>query len=248
MENIKDNSDKLNINDMITTKIILKNKEKDNKTQEENENFHIKIDKNTKLITIIDKDIGDYKNYIETFTKSNSNNNKNISKDIQTNQVKSNKEQQEENLFINKSTPIKQKLNNEETSLDFNSLLGEVQVKEDEYEEIITKDNYDYILNEVNNQHPIKIIDGKTEDLSLNSNFGWFCCGKDKSKSELSQFSLGFEVYFKILKALIVCFLLISLINIPIILIYSMNNSNITSNNYKDSLFKTTIGNLGTSK
>lgn len=242
MKENKENSDNLNINDMITTKIILKNKENkenSNKTQAENQNSNIKIDKNTKIITITDKDIINYKTYITKFTKTNETNK----------QTSSNQVNQEENLFINKQTPINTILSNTETNLlDFNSLLGEVQIKNDELEEVITKENYDYMINEVNNQHPIKVIDGNTEDLSLNSSFGWFCCGKDKSKSELSQFSLGFEVYFKILKAFIVGFLLISLVNIPIILIYSMNNSNITSNNYKDSLFKTTIGNLGTSK
>lgn len=96
-------------------------------------------------------------------------------------------------------------------------------------------------------KHPCKIKDGEPVKYSLCVNTGWFCgCGKCK-KSKLTELGIGMIVYFKFLKALVVSFLVISLFNIPLLVTYNKNHKEKKVNDYMDALYKTTIGNIGSS-
>jgi len=55
------------------------------------------------------------------------------------------------------------------------------------------------------------------------------------------------SVYFKMMKTFAACFLLISILNIPLYVVYMMNNDSRSLSTTDDLLFKTTLGNLASS-
>jgi len=95
---------------------------------------------------------------------------------------------------------------------------------------------------------PRKLEDGKLKQHGICSDFGWFCCGEKFRKSAIESLGVGTDCYFKVLKVFIVCFLLISLINIPLFFVYYNNTKDKIVTNYRDALFKFTIGNIASSK
>lgn len=79
------------------------------------------------------------------------------------------------------------------------------------------------------------------------ANTGILCCGESNAKSDFTPSGLGMVVYLKILKAFTIIFFVISFFNIPLYYIYSSNHPQYIVTSYKDLLFKTTIGNIGSS-
>jgi len=80
------------------------------------------------------------------------------------------------------------------------------------------------------------------------TNLGCFGCGQDEVVDDIGNIGLGISIYFKIIKTLIVCFLLITIINIPLFLIYFFNESQTsTIKGYRDILYKTTLANMASS-
>ena len=72
-------------------------------------------------------------------------------------------------------------------------------------------------------------------------------CGQTQAKSDLSSMGLGMVIYFKVLKTFAIIFLCLIILNIPLYYIYYSNHPQFTVASYKDALFKTTIGNIGSS-
>jgi len=94
---------------------------------------------------------------------------------------------------------------------------------------------------------PRKLVEGKYKKHEICTKFGWFCCGEKFRKSAIENLGVGTDCYFKVLKVFIICFFLISLINIPLYFVYYNNNKDKVVTNYRDALFKLTIGNLASS-
>jgi hypothetical protein len=92
--------------------------------------------------------------------------------------------------------------------------------------------------------HPCIVKDCKHVSYPLFSSTGWFCCGEKCSQSDLEKLGIGMVCYFKILKVFLICFLLITIFNIPLYYIYYNNHTEKAITNYRDALFKTTIGNI----
>lgn len=104
------------------------------------------------------------------------------------------------------------------------------------------------LYEEIQLRHPHVTKGKRIQKISCCINTGFFCCcDRCRTPSELEDLGIGMVVYFKFLKSLILCFLLIALFNIPLILTYMSSNSDHKAINYLDILFKTTIGNIGSS-
>ncbi len=96
--------------------------------------------------------------------------------------------------------------------------------------------------------HPRQFRDGKYVKYPLCTPTGWFCCGGKCGHSELEKLGIGMICYFKLLKAFLLCFLIITIFNIPLYYIYYNNHVEKSITNYRDALFKTTIGNIASGK
>jgi hypothetical protein len=72
------------------------------------------------------------------------------------------------------------------------------------------------------------------------------CCEKYE-ESEIINTGLGMVVYFKILKTFGIIFFLISLFNIFLFYVYINSRKEVQVSSYIDALYKTTIGNIGSS-
>jgi len=66
-------------------------------------------------------------------------------------------------------------------------------------------------------------------------------------ESEFDMFGLGIVIYFKILKSFIICFFVMMLINSPLYYIYYYSNNNTPLVDYKDAIFRTSIGAISSS-
>ncbi|MCQ2818082.1 MAG: hypothetical protein MJ252_12520 [archaeon] len=122
----------------------------------------------------------------------------------------------------------------------------------------IDKERFCELYEAVNLRHPRKIIrpdinqpsTGKLneiEEVPLCEPVDMFPCkytGMTKV-SKLQSVGAATVIYFKMLKSLIICFLVVSILNLPLIFFYSKNNSDKKIASYTDVLFKTTIGNIG---
>lgn len=99
------------------------------------------------------------------------------------------------------------------------------------------------------NQHPyIQENDEKVLYDTYKTDTGYFGCGQDEVDHEIDDLGIGISIYFKIIKLFGIVFALISLMNIILITIFCLNNTSRPTTNHMDVLFKTTIGNLVTSK
>jgi hypothetical protein len=103
---------------------------------------------------------------------------------------------------------------------------------------------------EVRYQHPIKKFeDGRHEPFQVCvTETGLLGCGEKQAKSDLESLGLGMMLYFKILKAFAIVFFIIVVFNIPLYFFYTINHQEYKVKSYQDILFKTTIGNVGSSK
>jgi hypothetical protein len=105
------------------------------------------------------------------------------------------------------------------------------------------------VLHDLEMMHPHEIKEGKVVPYPYCVNTGWFCCGNgDCSKSGIEKLGIGMVCYFKVLKVFLICFSIITLFNLPLYYIYSNNHPEVMVSNYRDALFKTTIGNIASSK
>jgi hypothetical protein len=81
-----------------------------------------------------------------------------------------------------------------------------------------------------------------------NSFTGFMGCCKKYENSELNILGLGIANYFKIIKTLGLVFFIISILNIFLFIVYTNSRKQVKIKDYKDALFKTTIGNIGSGK
>lgn len=124
-------------------------------------------------------------------------------------------------------------------------LTNNLYTNEDEKIESYDKKAMDKLYTEVIERHPFKVVEGKSRKYPFCTNTGWFCgCGKC-GKSKLDTLGIGMVVYFKFLKALLVSFLLIAILNSFLVISYISNHHDKPAKSYLDSLFRTTIGNIG---
>lgn len=103
---------------------------------------------------------------------------------------------------------------------------------------------------EVELMHPTtKTEDGAVQKYPVcKTNVGIIGCCESQSKSELEPLGLGMVFYFKLVKCFTIIFFVISVINIPLYYVYFNSHSEYKASGYQDYLFKTTIGNIGSSK
>ena len=104
------------------------------------------------------------------------------------------------------------------------------------------------LKNETDLYHPRYYVNDKITPYPLCTSMGNFCYSSKKSIKKLNDLGLGILCYFKFLKVLMYCFFIISIINIPLLYVYFTNNQKIRSTSYRDFIFKTTIGNIASSK
>ena len=123
-------------------------------------------------------------------------------------------------------------------------------VKKDKILEEINENNIGKIILETECKHPRMLKNGKLDYLPFcGTHTGWFgfCC-RNSQKSDLSIYGMAVNAYFKIVKSLILVFLIISILNIPLYAMYYYNSLYLDVKDYRDALFKTTIGNIASSK
>jgi len=80
------------------------------------------------------------------------------------------------------------------------------------------------------------------------SKTGCMGCCKKYENSDLMKTGLGMVIYFKIIKTFGIVFFLICLFNILLFYVFTNSNKELKINSPQDALFKTTIGNIGSSK
>lgn len=97
-------------------------------------------------------------------------------------------------------------------------------------------------------QHPKIIKKGKITDYEVcNTRTGCYSCLRRLEESDLKAFGSGIISYFKMLKAYCIVFLIISIIHIPVYIMYTESNQSKPITSYQDLFFKTTIGNVASS-
>ncbi len=80
------------------------------------------------------------------------------------------------------------------------------------------------------------------------SKTGCMGCCQNYENSDLMKTGLGMVIYFKILKTFGIVFFLICLFNILLFYVFTNSHKELEIKTYQDALFKTTIGNIGSSK
>lgn len=159
---------------------------------------------------------------------------------------KDNIDNKNSNIEIEKSRE-KPEFNN--LIVDLKEFTGHLVVKKDKVQEEISENNYNRIKLEAETKHPRMLKDNKLSPLSVfSSETGIFGCCSSCSKSDFNSFGLGINIYFKTVKSLILVFFIIAIFNIPLNAMYYYNSVAWGVKDYKDALFKTTIGNIASSK
>jgi len=98
---------------------------------------------------------------------------------------------------------------------------------------------------EADKLHPRK----KMKQISVcKSNTGCMGCCEKYENSDLMKTGLGMVIYFKLLKTFGIVFFLICLFNILLFYVFTNSHKELVVKSYQDALFKTTIGNIGSSK
>ena len=135
-----------------------------------------------------------------------------------------------------------------ELDIDKNFLIEKqedfVGLLDDDIQEV---DNFLSVKKYVDDQHPrIKLLQQASEKFPVcASDVGGLCCGGVCIRSDLEPLGLGMVIYFKIVKAFSIVFFLIMMFNVPLYYIYTSNHKGTTVLNYREALFLTTIGNIG---
>ncbi len=133
--------------------------------------------------------------------------------------------------------------------VDLKEFTGHLVVKKDQVEEEINETNYNRIKIEAETKHPRVFKDNKLSKIPIfSSQTGIFGCCNPCSKSDFNSFGFGMNIYFKTIKSLILVFFIIAIFNIPLNAMYYYNSVKWGVKDYKDALFKTTIGNIASSK
>lgn len=99
--------------------------------------------------------------------------------------------------------------------------------------------------------HPGLLIEGKYQKHSIcNTNCGYYniFCKTKGSDSDLNKYGIGVVSYFKTVKAYCILFFIISIIQIPVFILYSQSNNDKPIVTYRDIFFKTSIGNISSRK
>ncbi len=114
--------------------------------------------------------------------------------------------------------------------------------------------SYDKMIYETNIKHYREQIkeNDKVENKPYSccrTSTGWLTCKKHKKgeakKEEHAKFGLGMAIYFKQLKALVILFLVLSIISIPCYITYYYGTPNIAVRDSKNFFSMFTLGNLG---
>jgi hypothetical protein len=239
IKEIQEEEDEENNNNNINNNIN-RNSNKENSIKENIEMQELKSkdkESNNKInkINIIESER-------EPIKEENKSNNKNINDNDNENKDNKKEKEKKKNIKNEKSKKIK---------IDINKIEQEFLIKENIIEgEIIQNDQE--TMNKLEKEKilllPRKIINGKLVKHGICDNFGWFGLNGKLWRSEIEYLGIGTEIYFKILKVFVICFLIISIINIPLFYIYYHNNPEKKVLNYNDALFKFTIGNIASSK
>jgi hypothetical protein len=119
-------------------------------------------------------------------------------------------------------------------------LFGEVNQKNAEEMKLLNQ--------EIELMHPRIIKNGQVLQHPVCTSMGNFCCSNSQINENLKELGLGMMCYFKVLKVFIWCFFVISIINIHLYYVYITSNTAKGVTGYRDLLFKTTIGNIASSK
>ncbi len=158
--------------------------------------------------------------------------------------------EQQKQIEEEKNEPVV-KMKDKKILVNVEELEGEFKKKEKKLFGTIKCDDEDEmkaLKREVEELHPRSHSTKKVQPHNLCKKMGNFGCYSEKVNSEISDLGVGTISYFKVLKVLIYCFCIISIINIPLYYVYITNNKEIISTGYRDILFKTTIGNIASSK
>lgn len=94
-------------------------------------------------------------------------------------------------------------------------------------------------------KHPNKERGGKLGKISVCARTGCFCGCQCCKKSDVEQLGIGMIIYFKLMKTLMLGFSIVVFLHLPICFIYFINHQEKKANDYNEYLFKTTLGNIG---
>jgi hypothetical protein len=117
------------------------------------------------------------------------------------------------------------------------------------------KINLDSTRLDVENLHPrtmstnlFDLVDGKLSEIPICSKTGCFSCSTEDMGTEFDQLGLGVVIYFKVIKSFAICFFFMSLICAPLYYFYLYSNIDTPIIDYKDAMFRTSIGAISSSK
>lgn len=99
---------------------------------------------------------------------------------------------------------------------------------------------------EANLKHP-RIIKKNNEIIPYSvcgTKTGFLGCSRKMHQSDIHSLGFGIITYFQSLKAFILLFFIISIINIPLLFVYTQSHPEKPIINYQDFFFKTSIGNI----
>lgn len=80
------------------------------------------------------------------------------------------------------------------------------------------------------------------------TDLGCHTCIKSQRKSDFSDFGIGITLYFKMIKYLIYLFLILSMLSVPVFIIYWSGNETEIQFTSKQALSSFTLGNIGESE
>jgi hypothetical protein len=155
-----------------------------------------------------------------------------------------------ENVPIVVKEPIV-KMKDKKILVNLEDLEKECKKKEQEYfrEIDFSKQEEVRLINyEAELLHPRKMKGGQVTKYSNCTGMGNFCYQNTGINDNIKELGLSMICYFKVLKVFTWCFFLISLLNLHLYYVYCTSNSEKEITGYRDFLFKTTIGNIASSK
>lgn len=97
-----------------------------------------------------------------------------------------------------------------------------------------------------NEMHPRMVINDELVPLPIMSDFGNLIDSMGDKIREVDGLGINTGLYFKLLKALAILFMLFTVISSPIYFIYSTGNMSLQANNWRNELLSEyTLGNIG---
>ena len=259
------------VNKLKRKKINKKNNNKKNSDEENEEtpttkNVNIELNKNSNNKQ---SEIEDINNPESFFTNENliiqehdlnlKINDKNIEDNLNNNIIMENERNMEEKLnLIDEQKELENYLQifDEGYLVEKNEDKTNKNINEEYFKEVIIfflkfklNKKFSQLEYQADKQHPRLISENKELILFpiCETKIGCMGCCKTYEKSDLEVTGLGVLVYMKILKSFAIIFFLISIFNGFLIWVYSASHSEASIITYRDLLFKTTIGNIGSS-